>query len=89
MSKLQEFMDAMSLPDGEPFPGETIRADGWVYRDLPKMTPDALAMLIGIVGEAEIRWLSKARYASGAVRGQIFISPQGMKNLCAHTAANM
>lgn len=79
-STLHKAMDQWPLPEGEPFPGETIRADGWEYRDLPRMTPELFDRFIGIVGEANIRWLSFANYGA-TMRGQCFISPVGLQNL--------
>lgn len=69
-------------PDSEPFPGETLMADGWVYRDLPKMTQEALNKFLDIVGEENTRWLSFARYKpANDVRGQLLISPAGMDRM--------
>lgn len=70
----------MPLPDGEPFDGETIRADGWVYRDLDRMTPDAWDELHCVIGADNIRFMTWANYGK-SVRGQIWISPAGMDNL--------
>lgn len=80
-------MTEIALPDSEPFPGETLLADGWVYRDLPRLTPEAMEKFVGIVTEGEIRWLTKARYPDGSVRGQLLISPKGMDNMKAFSAA--
>ncbi len=87
MSTLQAAMDAWPLPDGEPFPGETIRADGWVYRDLPRMRPTLFDQFIEIAGEENLRWLTKADYGD-TKRGQVFISPEGAKRLTDYAAAN-
>jgi hypothetical protein len=83
---LKDFLDAMPLPEGEPFAGETLRADGWEYRDLPRMTPEYFDKLIEIIGEKNIRWLTFADYGD-TKRGQFFISPDGLKNVRAHVAA--
>jgi hypothetical protein len=90
MSALKEALDAMPLPAGEPFKGETLLADGWQYRDLPRMTEDALEKLMGIIGSENLRWLTQARYETEqgvAVRGQCLISPAGFANMKAHSAA--
>lgn len=58
---------------------EELMAEGWAYRDLPRMTPDALQMLLDIVGEENTKWITFAKYGSGAVRGQLMISPAGIK----------
>jgi hypothetical protein len=71
----------------EPFPGETLIADGWQYRDLPRMTEDALETLTSIIGAENMRWLTKARYETEngvAVRGQCLISPTGFERMKAH-----
>ena len=86
MSDLKRFMDSWPLPEGEPFPGETLRADGWVYRDLPRLTYDAFDLFVSIVGEDNIRWLTRADYGN-ATRGQCFISPDGMRNMKLHVEA--
>lgn len=86
MDKFYKFLLSLDpIPDSEPFPGETLRADGWVYRDLPRMTKDALEKLLGIIGKDEVRWLTRAEYGDGAVRGQLFISPRGMENMKEYT----
>lgn len=84
MSMSAALMAAMPLPEGEPFVGETIRADGWVYRDLDRMTPDAWEQLRGIIGDENIRMMTWANYGK-SVRGQIWISPTGIENLKAVT----
>jgi len=79
-------LDDWPLPQVEPFSGETLLADGWQYRDLPRMTQDAFDCLLDIIGEGNVRWLSFARYGS-TVRGQCFISPAGIENMRAHREA--
>ncbi len=73
-------------PPGEPITGKTYRADGWVYRDLPRMAPEQLDQLVAIIGDDNIVWLSKADYGSSK-RGQLLISPAGMQSLSAHNGA--
>lgn len=65
----------------EPFPGETLMADGWEYRDLPRMTAEAFESLWESIGPENVRFLTFAKYADGAVRGQVLISPSGMQRL--------
>jgi len=82
------FRDAlanMPLPKGEPFPGETLRADGWEYRDLPRMSLEMFDKFVVIIGEENIRWLSSAS-GTDWKRGQMFVSPKGLENARAHTA---
>lgn len=71
------------MPAGEPVKGQTYRADGWVYRDLPRMTPEYFDQLIDLVGESNIVWLTKADYGDSR-RGQLLISPEGMRNIAAY-----
>lgn len=79
------------LPPGEPVPGQTYRADGWIYRDLPNMLPDLLDQFVAIIGDENIVWLTKAErtWPDGQMtrRGQILISPQGMGCLREHAKA--
>lgn len=77
-------LDAMPLPEGEPFPGETLRADGWQYRDLPRLSYEMFDYFVSIVGEENIRWLTMADYGNSK-RGQLFISPTGFANMKAHS----
>ena len=83
MTDDEKILGAIPLPDGEPFIGETLRADGWEYRDLHKTTPENLAKLLSIVGKGNYRWLTYAEYNlpdGKLVRGQMFVSPQGIAN---------
>lgn len=75
------------LPPGEPIPGKTYRADGWVYRDLPQMAPEYFAQLIELIGADNIAWITRATYANGYQRGQMLVSPDGMARVRAHNAA--
>lgn len=85
MSTLKDWMDSWPLPDGEPFKGETVRADGWMYHDFPRMKRDALDQILDIIGDKNIKWMTFADYGN-AVRGQAWISPRGIQNLQAfHT----
>lgn len=81
----------MKIPSGEPFEGETLIADGWVYRDLPAgVTLDTVAWtaFLSIIGFSNYRILAYTeRTDSKGVkwrRGQFLISPKGMANLVAH-----
>ena len=72
-------------PPGEPIGDKTLVADGWVYRDLPRMTTEAMDIVLGIIGEGNYEFLTFAEYPDEehgkAVRGQVMISPDGTKNL--------
>lgn len=86
--KSTERVPALPHPAGEPFPGETLIADGWIYRDLPRMTQEAFNHFLDILGEENARFLTFARYSGDAVRGQLLMSPAGMERLKAHSAAS-
>ena len=77
----------MEIPTREPFPGETLIADGWVYRDMPRMTQEAFDKFLDILGKENARFLTFARYNNGeSVRGQFLMSPAGMERLKAYSA---
>lgn len=80
LSPTQRALDAMPLPTGEHFSGETLVADGWVYKDLPRLAPHLFDDFVKAVGEENIRWLTLANYGTSK-RGQLFISPAGMARL--------
>ncbi len=80
-------LDDPSLPGGEPFEGETLMADGWVYRDFPsRVSYEVWAQFIDILGEGNYRILAMS-YSREWKRGQFLISPEGMKNLAAYRPA--
>lgn len=64
----------------EPFTDRAYLAEGWQYRDLPRMTYEAFDKFVSIVGEENIRWLTLADYGN-AKRGQLIISPAGFENM--------
>jgi hypothetical protein len=63
-------------------------ADGWEYRDAPKMTPENWSKLLELIGEGNYRLLSFAQYdepEGTTQRGQMMVSPKGLENLRAYT----
>ena len=86
MGEITEDAGWIGTPAGEPIEGKTYRADGWVYRDLPRMSPDYFDQLVSIIGSDNIVWLTKADYGD-TKRGQLLISPVGMKNLSDYNGA--
>lgn len=68
------------LPPGEPVKGKTYRADGWVYRDLPRMEYELFDAIKDVIGEDNIVWLALSDYG-GAMRGQALLSPTGVERL--------
>lgn len=86
MGEITEDAGWIGTPTGEPIEGKTYRADGWVYRDLPRMSPEYFDQLVSIIGSTNIVWLSTADYGD-MKRGQLLVSPEGMKNLIAHHGA--
>ncbi len=74
------------FPLGEPFKGETLMADGWVYRDLPnRLSNEYWDMFLETLGEGNYRIMGMT-VGAGWKRGQFLISPEGMKNLAAYSA---
>lgn len=76
----------LPMPDTEPFIGETLRADGWVYRDTPPMLEEFWKRLCDVMGTENYRLMTYAeRKFKGDdrlyVRGQMFVSPAGIENL--------
>lgn len=65
---------------GEPVKGKTYIADGWVYRDLPRMAPWAFDAFIDLIGPDNLVWLSLADYGASK-RGQCLISPAGQQRM--------
>ena len=55
--------------------------DDWEYRDLPKMQETLMLEFIQTVGEENLRWITTAKYPTGLVRGQILISPEGLRRV--------
>jgi hypothetical protein len=72
------------IPQSEPFPGETLIADGWIYRDVPKMSQENFNRLLDILGAENVRFLTFARYPDKTVRGQFLLSPAGMERVKAY-----
>lgn len=81
----QERLSKMSIEEifaeAEQSLAKSLGKPDWAYRDLPRMHPENLDSLVQIIGEDEIFWITKAEYKDGSVRGQILISPLGMKAL--------
>jgi hypothetical protein len=59
---------------------ESLGKPGWVYRDLPRMVPELFYKFIELAGDENLHWITFANYGY-ALRGQVLISPDGMKNL--------
>lgn len=83
----------LPMPDCEPFPGETLKADGWEYRDTPPMLSAFWDELLQAIGEGNYRLLTfvERTYKDDDrlfKRGQMFISPAGLKNLKDRAAKN-
>lgn len=86
LSPLQQAMDAMpmGIPSREPF--KTLHADGWVYRDLPRLSKDEFKEFIRTVGRENICWITRVSYGTEK-RGQLYMSPEGIKKLAAYLKA--
>lgn len=73
----------LPLPPGEPIKGKTLRADGWVYRDIPgRLSHEMWDHLLDIIGAENFQILGMS-VGNDWKRGQLMISPDGMKNLTA------
>lgn len=70
------------LPPGEPVPGQTYRADGWSYHDLPRFSPDMWDEFLGRMDGENYVLLTLADYGDSK-RGQILVSPEGRAQLAA------
>ena len=71
----------MMMPVGEPIEGETLLADGWVYKDIPgRLSYEMWDHLLDIIGDGNFRVLAMS-VGEDWKRGQLMISPNGMKNL--------
>lgn len=87
MIELPKVKVICSLPPGEPVEGETLRADGWVYRDLPaRLSFEMWDLLLEIMGEGNYRILAMT-IGPDFKRGQFMISPDGIANMVAYRAA--
>ena len=85
MTELPEVI--CSLPPGEPVEGETLLEDGWVYRDIPgRLSYEAWDLLLSIIGKGNYRVLAMT-IGPDWKRGQLMISPEGMKSMITHKPA--
>lgn len=72
------------MPPGEPIPGETYRADGWQYIDMPaRLSFGMKDKLFGIIGEGNVVTLAET-IGPDFWRGQILVSPDGQARLLAY-----
>jgi hypothetical protein len=85
MSEHQSFA---CLPPGEPLPGKTYRADGWIYWDAPaRFTPHVWATLLAKLGKPQDDYVILAQSSGtdhqgvGWIRGQLLIAPWAVENL--------
>lgn len=65
---------------GPPEGPSELMEKGWVYRDLPRTSPEIFDEFAKIAGDANLKWLAKADYGTSK-RGQVMISPEGIKRL--------
>lgn len=77
-------IDPMSF--GEPILGKTYKADGWVYRDLPRASPAAWQELMDTTGPENVVVLVESRKGDEWVRGQVLVSPAGIARCVAAAA---
>lgn len=53
----------------------------WKYMDLPRTTEEIFNEFVELVGEENIKWVTKAKYKNGDRRGQILLSPAGAERI--------
>lgn len=63
---------------------KTLIDEGWSYYDLPRMTNACLDSFMEIAGGDNIVFLTFADYGQDTVRGQIYISPDGIRRMRKH-----
>lgn len=76
------------MPDGEPIPGKTYRADGWQYVDLPtRLSHEMKDVFFGVIGDGNYVILAETIVdgLKGYWRGQLLISPEGQARMLAHS----
>jgi hypothetical protein len=76
MALLKEAQQELAASLGKP---------GWTYHDLPRMSPEYVKQFFDLSGEENIQLITWADYGN-TQRGQVLISPQGMKNLRKYNA---
>ena len=86
MSDNKAFLDWNPMGNNEPFPGETLVADGWKYKDFPPMLQEYWDYFLAIFGEGNYRLLTfmERTFKDDErlyVRGQMYISPTGLENV--------
>ena len=85
-------LDLNPFGDAEPFPGETLVADGWKYQDFNPMAAEFWDLLLGIIGDGNYRLVTpvqERRFPDDPrifKRAQMFISPAGLTNIVAYSA---
>lgn len=75
----------LHIPDGEPIPGKTYRADGWAYVDPPgSFSPESWQFFLNVIGDGEYVVLASSNWVRNGikhVRGQLLVSPAGWANM--------
>ena len=77
----------------EPFPGETLVADGWKYHDYIPMATELWDLLLAIIGDGNYRLVTPVQERLFPddprvyKRAQMFISPTGIVNIAAYAAS--
>jgi len=88
---VSELPTPVLVGNSEPFPGETLVADGWVYRDFPAVSLKCWQEVLSIAGEGNLRLLvmtiiTRKGDPTKYVRGQALVSPEGMSRLINHSS---
>lgn len=84
---LTEHPSFRQLPPGEPVPGHTYRADGWMYLVVPSVTVGQWNAMLVTAGEDEVVLMSYDFTPTTIENGRLLISPTGQARIEMHAAA--
>ncbi|MEX0598431.1 MAG: hypothetical protein WD512_18230 [Candidatus Paceibacterota bacterium] len=79
----EEMVKALTPPD--------LQNEGWVYKDIPWTTIDNFNLLVTIIGEDNLVLIASSVKQSNdgdIIRGQFWISPQGIENCAEYREQN-
>jgi hypothetical protein len=53
----------------------------WTYKDLAKLSLQTYDIFLETVGKENLIWITATVYSDGTTRGQVLISPEGMRRI--------
>lgn len=65
----------------EPPEGQAPPEEGWVNRDVARMPMDRWHSMLLSIGRKKLRVLTESTLSDGSVKGQLLLSPEGVKRL--------